>query len=285
MNVDCSQGSCRQDLVDAALCHFCGEDGVWQAQTLVARCLGITRLQLLSSLQQAVTPQDAEKFADWLQRRIDGEPMAYIEGSCGFYGHEFVVDARVLVPRPDSEVLVEQGIAWMQTQKPGLVADLGLGSGCLLFSLLLAQPPWQGIGVDRSLPALQVAALNRRRFGLEGRAALLCGHWLQGWADSEGVDLLVSNPPYIRAGEALGAGVEEHEPHIALFAPGPGLEPYAEILRDAISILRPQGKILLEVGYGHAGEIAQLAETLGWQKTCSFQDLAGVERVVAAEKP
>lgn len=280
-------GSRRQDLLDAALRQLQtrgAEDPVWESQTLLARCLGLERLAVVADRSAEVDPQGIAKFKDWLKRYLAGEPLAYLEGKVGFFGHEFQVDSRVLVPRPDSECVVEAGLQWMALREPGTLVDVGTGSGCLLLTLLMESPGWRGIGIDYSADALQVADANRQALGLADRCSLIHGSWLHPVLESK-VDFVVSNPPYIVRGEELGPGVQEFEPHLALFAPGNApMEPYKILLGQASTCLKPDGALLFEVGAGRSAEVRALANHAGFRHLETRTDLGGVERAILLGK-
>jgi len=281
------EGSRRQDLLDAALrqLQIKGvDDPVWESQILLARCLGLERLEVLSDKSAAVSVVEQSQFAAWLKRYLQGEPLAYLEGTVGFYGREFLVDHRVLVPRADSECVVEAGMDWMASRAPGLLVDVGTGSGCLLMTLLLENPEWRGIGIDFCAEALQVAQQNRLHLGLAERCTLVQGWWLHPMLGAQ-IDLVVSNPPYIVSGEELGPGVKEFEPHLALFAPGDDpMEPYKTLLMQAATCLKPDGALLFEVGAGRAAEVCSLSDKEGFQHLETRTDLGGVERGVLLGK-
>ncbi|MFK5955560.1 MAG: peptide chain release factor N(5)-glutamine methyltransferase [Planctomycetota bacterium] len=281
------EGPRRQDLLDVALRQLKAkgaEDPVWESQTLLARCLGLQRLELLSAKDVSVAPEDRLKFSDWLQRYVAGEPLAYLENKAGFYGREFLVDSRVLVPRADSECVIELGMEWMASRGAGTLVDVGTGSGCLLHTILLDHPSWSGVGVDFSRDALQVAEANRKGFGLEKRCSLIQASWLVP-IQKQSVDLIISNPPYIVDGEELGDGVKEFEPHLALFAPGNrAMEPYDILIEQAMHCLLPAGALLFEVGAGREPEVRALAEKAGFRHLETRKDLGGVERGILLEK-
>jgi len=279
------EGPRRQDLLDAALRVLSAgdfEDPPWLARHLLSRCLAITRAALQLDLQLAVAEAQQQRFADWLQRFCQGEPLAYLEGSCGFYGREFQVDARVLVPRPDSECLIEVALEHLPSNQPLHIADVGVGSGCLLLTLLAELPRAQGLGIDLSQGALQVSAQNRAALQLEDRCELLQGSWLSPVATKRKLDMVISNPPYIEPGEELGPGVAEFEPHMALFTEaGAALEPYLAIAEQAKALLNPGGLLIFEVGAGRDEAVKQAAVAAGFSWIETRKDLAGVPRAVA----
>ena len=164
------------------------------------------------------SPSAAEwvELLSWAERRAHGEPLAYLEGKVGFFGLEFAVDSRVLVPRADSECLVEAGLQFLAESASPSVLDIGTGSGCLLLATLANHETAIGVGVDSSADALEVAAANGESLGLSTRASFYQGQWLSS-LDAEPFDLILCNPPYVHPGEELGPGVEEFEPAAALF--------------------------------------------------------------------
>lgn len=204
---------------------------------------------------------DEHVISDALRRRAAGEPLQYIRGRCDFYGREFLVDDRVLIPRPETEILVEQAI--QRAPRGARVVDVGTGSGCIAVTLALERPDLQVIGVDVSVAALAVAKRNRDRLG--ARVALAASDLL---GSVRSVDLIVSNPPYIPAADidGLQTEVKDHEPRLAL-TPGPrGTEIIEQLLNSGYPTI-------LEIGYGQL-------ETLDVDE--SIPDLAGIPRVVVS---
>jgi len=273
----------RADLVREAAARL-AEAGVEEprerAELLWCRAAGETRAEMLLGAQSAPAPELAARFAEWVRRHAAGEPLAYLEGSCGFYGAEFAVDARVLVPRADSEAVVECALDLLPESARGVAADLGTGSGCLLLSILRARPGCRGLGVDRSAGALQVARANARSLGCAARASFVQSDWLEALRGP--LALIVANPPYVEPGEELGPGVAEFEPAAALFTPpGAPLQAYERILARARAVLEPGGTLVFEVGYGRADAVAALAARGGWQEIGRRKDLGGIERALA----
>ena len=258
------------------------------AQRLAARlwCLasGASREDRIRG-SVAASPEAFARFDALVGRAAAGEPLAYLEGSAGFYDLELEVGPGVLVPRADSECLVDLFLERTAAGEELTLLDLGTGSACLLLTMLRHRPRSRGYGVDRSAAALGVARRNRDRLGLRGRAELLRGSWLDGVADAA-ADWIVANPPYVEPSEATGYGVAEHEPAAALFTPaGEPLRPYREILARAPAVLRPGGWLLFEVGAGRAASVAGLAAESGLETTEVRRDLGGVERAVLLRRP
>lgn len=252
------------------------EDARLEAEMLAAFVLGVERNQLLLR-ERALEPEAAAQFAQLLQRRAAGEPVAYLEGSRGFWGLEFAVDARVLIPRPDSETLIEAALDHAHAQA-GVVSDWGTGSGALLLSFLSERPNWTGSGVDSSADALRLASDNAHALGLADRACFVQSDWGALLPDRS-VDLILCNPPYIEPGEELGPGVAEYEPAAALFTePGQPYAPYERVLQDAERVLRPDGQLVLELGRARLEGVARRADERGWQELDRRRDLGGVWR-------
>jgi len=256
------------------------EDARLEAEMLLAHVLGCERARLIVR-EAAPSVEQAVQFELLLQRRIAGEPVAYLEGRRGFWGLEFEVDARVLIPRPDSETLVERTVAAVG-DRPSQILDLGTGSGALLLSVLHSCPQASGIGVDRSWDALQVAAANAAQLGLAQRSHFAQSSWSQSCAPAS-VDIVLCNPPYIEPNEELGPGVLEHEPGLALFSPpGRPFAAYEAVLEDLPRILRPQGRVFFEVGRGRAAGLLRRCAEIGLTQFQVTRDLGGIERVVEA---
>ena len=220
-------------------------------------------------------------------RRIQREPMAYILGEREFWGLPFKVSPAVLVPRPDSETVIEAALALLADRnRPWRIADLGLGSGCLLLTLLHEFRNARGVGLELSEAALAVAQTNASALGLGARAELLQGDWREpGWRDrlGEPFDLLVSNPPYIEAGAIAGLmpEVSRFEPKLALDGGPDGLAAYRAIAAEAPRLIAPGGRLLLEVGEGQAAEIHKIFQSTGFVAEAPWKDLGGIDRVVS----
>ena len=223
---------------------------------------------------------DASPLERLLERRFAGEPLQYIRGRTEFFSHEFVVDDRVLIPRPETEVLVETAIA---RAKPGArVVDIGTGSGCIAIALERARPDLRVTGVDLSVDALAVANINRRR--LSSNVRFVASN-LMASIDAE-VDLVVSNPPYIAAPEiaALAPEVRLFEPMMALTPGRTGLEIIERILTQSRSRLSLTGMLIMEIGYGQQQQVRAAAEEATYTVDELVPDLAGIDRVVVLSR-
>jgi release factor glutamine methyltransferase len=228
-------------------------------------------------------PLSAEQaFAALCQRRLTGEPVAYLLGRKEFFGLDLVVDARVLVPRPDTETLVEWALE-LHGPQPLKVVDLGTGSGAIALALQQARPAWQVWAVDASAQALAVAQLNAQRLGLP--ICLHQGNWLEGVEVAEGrFDLIVSNPPYIAEGDVHLPALA-HEPQSALISGADGLDDIRRITVQAIEQLAPGGWLLLEHGHEQAGAVQSLLSQAGMVSVQSRADLAGTARCSGGQLP
>ncbi|HWW61424.1 MAG TPA: peptide chain release factor N(5)-glutamine methyltransferase [Thermoanaerobaculia bacterium] len=219
---------------------------------------------------------DAAPLEAMLARRWAGEPLQYIRGHTEFYSREFLVDERVLIPRPDTEVLVETALD--RAPRGARVVDIGTGSGCIAITLERERPDLRVLAIDRSIDALAVAAANRARLG--SHIALAASDLL---ASTRGVfDLIVSNPPYIPRDEydGLATEVRDHEPRIAL-TPGPrGTEIISRILGEALQRLARNGRVMLEIGYGQEDAVRALADEQGFDVETIVNDLAAIPRAV-----
>jgi release factor glutamine methyltransferase len=247
------------------------------AELLMAHALGVSRQAMLLSRLSDPAP---EGFAALVERRVAHEPVAYIVGSRGFWTIELDVGPGVLVPRADSETLIETAVAhFAGTVGPARVLDLGTGPGTLLLAALAEWPEAQGLGIDASETALGYARDNAARLGMADRAELRAGDWANG-LDGQ-FDLILCNPPYIGTGEGLGPEVREHEPAEALFAGTDGLDDYRRIVPDLPRLLAPGGVAAIEIGWTQGAAVSALVRAAGLAPAIR-QDLGGRDRVVIA---
>jgi release factor glutamine methyltransferase len=249
-----------------------------EARLLLAHALGLDPAALLG---RAHDPAEAPGFAALLARRAAREPMAYVLGQREFWGQNFRVTPATLVPRPETETLVEAALeAFPDRTRVRRVLDLGTGSGCLLCAALLEFPQATGLGIDASAAALEVAASNAAALGLGARARFAQGDWLGGVA--EDFDLVLANPPYVAAAEMPGLAPElSFEPRAALVAEEGGLAAYRAILAALPAVLAPGGLAILELGAGQARAVADLAGQAGLEVAGLRHDLAGIPRAMS----
>jgi len=245
------------------------------SELLMAEALHIDRDKLILSPPKRAVPN---RFWEMVERRKRGEPIAYITGRRAFWNIELHVGPGVLVPRPDSEVLISSAIEHFEgTDGPARILDLGTGPGTLLLAALDIWPNATGIGVDLSRQALSYAAANARRLGFDARATLRLGDWADGIA--ERFDLLLCNPPYVADGAELGPGVAEFEPDEALFAGEEGLGAYRVLAPQLPKLLNAGGLAAVEIGPSQASAVVELLARDGLQASV-VKDLGGRDRAV-----
>jgi release factor glutamine methyltransferase len=251
------------------------------AELLMAHTLGCSRTDLLLRHMAAGAPSG---FCALVERRMGHEPVAYITGSTDFYGLELAVSPAVLIPRGDTETLVEAAReAFEQRQPPRRILDMGTGSGALLLAALSLWPQADGVAIERSAQALAVARGNAAR--LAPSARMLEGDWTKaGWADDLGTfDLVLSNPPYVEDDASLDLSVRAHEPASALFSGPDGLDDYRILVPQLPGLLARDGVAIVEIGWQQAAVVCALAEASGMTFRV-HRDLAGRERAVEMAK-
>ena len=259
------------------------------ARTLIGAALDLDLTGLIASAARTITPSQATRLDEYVTRRLAGEPVARIVGQKEFWGLPLKLSAATLVPRPDTETVVERALEILRTEgaqhRALRIADLGTGSGAILLALLSELPNAVGIGTDISADALATAEANAARLGLADRAGFIrCNYAI---ALSGAFDLIVSNPPYIRTGDiaALAVEVRAHDPVLALDGGADGLAAYRALIPQSAALLAPGGALVVEAGQGQSGAIETLMTGSGLTvdgrpKT----DLAGIFRAVAGRK-
>jgi release factor glutamine methyltransferase len=255
------------------------------ARLIVGAASGATIEQMIARPELPVDAVSAAFARALAERRAEGAPVAYLLGSKEFWSLDFLVTGATLVPRPDSETLVEAALArcsdWSRAWR---VADLGTGSGCLLLAFLSERPNATGVGVDASFEALAVARANAHAHRFDARTRFVCGNWSSALAGP--FDLIFANPPYIPSEDIplLAREVRDYEPYEALDGGPDGLDHYRAILADLPRILAPGGAVVFEVGQGQALAVADLCETVDLKVETIRRDLGGVSRCVVAGK-
>lgn len=245
------------------------------AELLMAEALHIDRDKLILSPPDKAVPK---RFWTMVKRRTKGEPVAYITGRRAFWNIDLHVGPGVLVPRPDSEVLIASAIEHFEANgTPQRILDLGTGPGTLLLAALDIWPDATGLGIDLSRRALSYASANARRLGFEKRLKFKIGNWAEGI--EEGFDLILCNPPYVAEGAELGPGVREYEPDEALFAGEKGLDAYAELAPQLPRLLNRSGLAAVEIGHDQARAVTSLLSRDGFQPRV-VNDLAERPRAV-----
>ena len=266
-------------------------DAQLNAQSLLANALGQDRTYLIVNLQRELEEQELVLFGADLERRSAGEPLQYIIGHQEFYGLEFEVNRDVLIPRPESEMIVEEVIRlsrnYLKPLPELLIFDVGTGSGCLAISLAREIAGSFVIANDISRPALAVARRNAIRCGVSDRVAFFEGDLLAAVAARPVADVIVSNPPYVAEAEvaSLQREVREWEPRVALSDSADGLTFYRRLLLEAPLRLKRGGFLICEIGYSQAEPVRELANgDAGWQSIEMLDDLQGIPRTIVLRR-
>ncbi len=254
-----------------------------EVQCLLQAVLQVNRAYLLTYPEQSLAADQQARYMALLERRLSGEPIAYLLGEREFYGLTFKVSPATLIPRPETELLVELALQHIPQQGACRVLDLGTGSGAIALSIAHARPNIEVVAVDASRTALEVAQFNMQWLGL-GNVRLLHSNWFSALR-GESFDIIVSNPPYIAADDAhLARGDVRFEPCTALASGTDGLEDIRLITASAKNHLNDGGWLLLEHGYDQASPVRALLQQTGFTGEFSARDLAGIERVSGGRK-
>ncbi len=252
------------------------------AELLVGHALGLPRMQLYVQFERPLAEAELGRIRPLVKRRSEREPLQYILGSVEFGGLTIKVDRRALIPRPETELLLELALA-RAPAGPARFLDLGTGSGALALALARARPEARVTAVEREEAALALAAENVAAHGFGERVALVRSDWFSGLAADEAFDLIVANPPYLADAELAGVEpeVRDHEPRSALTSGPEGTEDLARILRGARTRLRPEAWLWCETGPEQRARLEELARAAGFTRVEAHRDLAGRERFLA----
>lgn len=259
------------------------------ARLLAGAALHLDLTSLIAQGARQLTREDADRLEAFALRRIAGEPVARILGTREFWGLPLTLSAETLVPRPDTETIVEAALETLRAEGRGndalRIADLGTGTGAILLALLTELPNATGIGTDLSAAAIETATANARHLGLAPRADFIVSDYAENLSGA--FDLIVSNPPYIRSADiaALAVEVRDHDPHLALDGGPDGLDAYRRIAPQAAELLSPGGLLVLEIGQGQDEDVARLVAAAGLTAAGAVRtDLAGIGRAVMGRK-
>jgi release factor glutamine methyltransferase len=252
------------------------------AELLLAHIMGLSRTHLLTHPEQPLTSSQLEAYYQAVERRAQSEPIQYITGTQEFYGLELAVSPAVLIPRPETEHLVESVLNIAPSQPGELrILDIGTGSGAIAIALAKHLPQAQIVATDLSEDALLVAQSNAKKHGVAGRISFVqCDLFPP---DSGEFDMICSNPPYIADEEILETQVAAFEPSSALYAGPTGMEIYERLIPEASRVLRPTGSLLLEIGHGQSQSIQNLLQHSGFEGIHFVPDLQGISRVAIAQ--
>ncbi len=274
------------------------DEPVFEAEMLLSQVLSIDRWKLRIYPERRLTSQEYETFTDYVTRRFSGEPFAYIVGTREFWSRRFIVNPYTLIPRPETELIVEKALALVTEQalpasfshEPLNILDVGTGSGILAITLALEIPGSSVIATDISLPALETTKKNLHLHGLAARDAasrisLINADWLSCFREQPMFDLVVSNPPYIGRDEVelMSHDVTRYEPHEALFSGQDGTDALRILIETVASVLKPGGWFLCEIGFRQGPAVLEIARSTGkFDRTAIKKDISGLERMLAA---
>jgi release factor glutamine methyltransferase len=254
------------------------------ARLLAQHIFKLDAMALVRREREAISPEWAEGLEAAAQRRLSGEPISRILGEREFWGMSFALNEATLDPRPETELLVADAIAFAQTKRSPRIVDLGTGTGAIAISILSALPKAEAVATDVSKEALAAAKMNAERHNVADRISFHLGPWWQAVPHAEMFDLIVSNPPYIASEQiaALQPEVRLFDPKLALDGGWDGLEPYRAIAAGAARRLNPGGQILLEIGATQAETVSRIMARVGFDHIEVQKDLTGLDRLVLA---
>ncbi len=259
-----------------------------QAEQLLAAALNLNRLELYLQFEKTLTPQEVGVFRGFVRERLKGSPVQYVTGTAAFRNLELSVGGGVLIPRPETEIVVEVALELLAAQDGERILDLGCGSGAIAIAICSERPTARAVASDIDRTALSIAAENAQRHGVADRVALVCGDLLEPFAGgSANLDAIISNPPYIATAQiqTLQPEVRDFEPHRALDGGADGLEFYRRIADAAADLLVQGGAMVLEVGDGQGPAVTGLLEESdAYDQIEARCDLSGTERVVCCRR-
>jgi release factor glutamine methyltransferase len=257
-----------------------------ESRMLFAEFFDCEFADLILTAQDVVTGDHRHLLLGWIDRRLAGEPLAYICGRKGFFKSIFVVKPGILIPRPETEGVVERALTYLGklTTPKKMIVDFGMGSGCIGLSILAEVPGAELIGLDGSEVAVEVSRINAKNLGVSERARFFHST-VEAWKADVPMDLIVANPPYIAEDDQnVSDDVRRFEPHAALFADRQGMGAIESWVRISAQCLKPGGGLVLEVGRNQASTAKQLMAAVGFTDIISEKDLAGIDRVLSGVK-
>lgn len=262
-----------------------------EAASLLAHTVARDRTYIITHAERLLSPSEVNSFRQYIERRAAGEPLQYITGHQEFFNLDFEVTPDVLIPRPETELLVDAALDLLgsaqKVSPPPRICDVGTGSGCIAVTLLHERPLARGVGLDISEPALRVASRNSTRHGVQERLALIASDCFASLSEHAArFTMIVSNPPYVAAEAIAGLQreVREYEPHVALTPGTDGLDVIRRLLRDAPRFLDAGGHLLIEIGFDQHEAVRAMIDPQVWHLLDIHKDLQGIPRTVAMRK-
>jgi release factor glutamine methyltransferase len=256
-----------------------------EAGSLLSFILGRDRTYLISHAEDETDENSFVRLREFVERRAAGQPLQYITGVQDFYGREFCVTPDVLIPRPETELLVEAALQIVGRTAP-FICDVGAGSGCIAVTLLCELANARALAIDKSPAALEIAKLNAQTFSVADRASFVISDCFDSLEHHYGFDLIVSNPPYVAeaAFKGLQREVRDHEPLIALSPGGDGLSVIRRLIDEGPAFVKPNGHLLMEIGFDQGETVENLVKDSAWSLREIRPDLQGIPRIVVLQK-
>jgi release factor glutamine methyltransferase len=264
-----------------------GIDGArLEASLLLGHVLGHSRAQLLAALSDPLSREELDRYTAIVERRVAREPMQYLRGRAPFMDFELEVGPGVLIPRPETEGLVERALELWDPAAGAWAVDVGTGSGAIAIALARARPAGRIMAIDQSTLALDTAARNADRLGVRKRIALVRGDFLRALElGAEDIGVIVANPPYVADSDEVDDEVRHHEPRAAWAAGPTGLEAYERIIPEAAALLLPGRALVLELGYGQLDAVGRLlSDCGGWDEPATELDYQGISRILSVRR-
>ena len=261
------------------------ESPVIDARLLLEAATGATRSDIVTDPHRELSPEQETVLDDYIEQRCQRKPVARILGRKGFWKLLLNLNEHVLIPRPETECIVDMILKATRPDQDFHMADLGVGSGAIILSVLAERPAAKGMATDISSEAIAVARDNAAHLGLTSRVAFMRTSWGSGLDDGQ-FDFIASNPPYIRSDiiESLEPEVKHHDPILALDGGPSGLEAYKALVPDVFRLLKPMGIAYLEIGYDQSQEVESLMKSAGFSDVVTYLDLSNQPRVVLGQK-